>query len=86
MTATHFEEPASIYIREWLTKIDLAQARSEQLHRESEPRIKAMLTQAARDRARAQNRINWSGIITSIATALAGIDALLSALINGHIL
>ena len=86
MTATHSEEPASIYVREWLTKIDLAQARIEQLRRESEPRIEAMLAQAARDRARAQNRTNWSGIIASIGAALAGIDALLSALINGHIL
>ncbi len=92
MSATHPEDSSvTVYVREQIARIDLMQERIVRLREETQPRIDALLAQAAKDRAQAAKdlahaRTNWSGIVAGIGTGLSGIAALIAVLIAAHIL
>ena len=83
MSANHPDDATNRYVREQITRIDRTQERIFRLRNESQPRIDAILAQAAKDRAMAA--WNWPAIIAGVGAGLAGIGTIMSALVAGHI-
>ena len=85
MSTTYPEDTStSLYLREQIARIDLTHERILRMREEGQPRIDALLAQAAKDRA--LSRKNWPAIIAGIGTGLSGIAATVAVLVAAHIL